>query len=431
MPEGTPNASQNTMAEPPARFLQFTATPGPRFDSDVLFLAGNKLERWRPTTKQVIVLASDVVEFAANDSNMRIGLLQTNNITANGAELFSLSMLDYRTRESTTLLKETSRLHNLKLSPDGQWLSYATLEDQGTVRIISTDGENRSQHIGQCTQMQLRQCGENLAWSPDSRTLLYSDDRGLWRGEVGREEPVLLFSNLLDIKDPRGEQNQVEVGFEDLDWSPAGRYAMAWVQVQESGVRWKGIIDTRVIRVVELPGTYELLSKTTNAIWTQDGGLFLVHGGRTAEHIEPYIQFWSVRPTDQNLLLLESTFRFGPGQLIVQPTEAFGPGDFYPAWLHQLYENVFAFVLSNLASSNTTTLVTFDAHNNVLQPVAELPISFSSISWAPTNTGALVSGQQKELIYTSLNGGEPIDLRSVLGRETCCYSWLPPAPISR
>lgn len=427
---GTPALSPDSIAEPPAKFMEFTRTPGPRFESDVLFLAGDKLERWRPDTKQVIVLANDVVEFAANESNVKIGLLQSNNITANGTQLFSLSVFNYRNKSMVPLLEETSRMYNLKLSPDGQWLSYATLEDQGMLRIISTDGSNRTQQIGQCTQLQRRACGANVAWSPDSRMVLYSDDLGLWRGEVGREDPMQLFPNALEIKDPRGDENPVEVIFEDLDWSPAGRYAMAWVQVRNSGVRWKAVIDTRVVRLAELPGTYELLSRNTNAIWTSDGSLFMVHGGRAAENIQPYAQIWRIRPTDKDLLILEAAFPLKFEDAFVGPAQSVRVSDTSPAWLHQLYENFYAFGLTLPDSVNTLTLVTFDTFNSVLRPIANLPVQSTGIFWSPTYSGVLVTGQQEKLLYIGLDGSQPVDLRPVLGRDTCCFSWLPPAPVS-
>lgn len=410
----------------------FTPTPTlrpPRL-SELLFLSGGRLQRWRPTTKQIIVLAQNVESFSVSADGWDIVLLQSQPIAANGTQLYDLTLLDYNSGQITPLLTGVPRLVNPTISPDGNWVVYTNEEENGSIGLLATDGSIPEVEIGECASTAQPACSASIAWMPDSRSVLWSDMDGLWQASAppaSPPTPAAVLSHTLKITDPGGESTPVDVVYEQLRPSPTGRYVLLTVHPKNSSMRWQAVLDTRRLRLIDLPGTHAYQRRSATAIWTGDEQIFVVYSSDRRQGQGPYVQFWNVVATREDLLLAGRSFPIDSPDLPPIPAEAPETTEFLPYWPTETRSNVYALVVSLLPNLPVSqVLMLLDVRFGSLQTISRLPYDITEVRWSPAGTGALALGSHDQVLYIPITGTPVEDLRPVLGREACCFYWMPP-----
>jgi len=261
------NKQQNTPAIPDSIHAKLT--------SDLLYISDGKLMRWDQMTGFTGMLVDNIVDFSTHHGK-RVALLRTRNITANGVELYDLAYLDFETMQVITLLESIPKPPIFALSPDEGRIAYSTNGTELTIHSVELDSSNKDVELGTCQPGESGLCDE-ITWSQDSLSVLWADSRGVWVSSIKDLTQRKVHPNSVSIQDPVGDEIDVKVTFRDFIWSPQGRYALAEVIPDDSDVRWRCILDTRRLRLVEVPESYKTEGHQTNAIWSQDGSLLVVN----------------------------------------------------------------------------------------------------------------------------------------------------------
>lgn len=423
------DAPATTGATPPTPVVQpaAAASPTPQPVANLLYLSGETLLRWDPLTNRATRLAQGVTQYEPVGSK-QVLLLRSQPVVANGAALFEVSLLDLATRQIAPLLPETPRLHNLAISPNGEWLAYTSLKDGGAVNLLPlTPGEAAPEphNLGLCLQERPADC-TGLAWSGDSRLLLWSDTRGVWLANLEEGTASLATTDRLEVTDPRGGKANIRVSFRDLVWSPAGRFALATVATGSAGVHWQAIVDTRTGRVIEAPGSFGYAQTGARAMWLQSGNLFISEPGLSPD-LPPRFSTWQVVATRNELLLIDKSFELrSPDFPAPAPSEAILSG-YLPAWHAQTGTRLVSFAISLPGSQAAPALFRIDLKHGLLEKLFELPFSPVAVLWSPEGA-ALTLGEQNQVLYAAPDA-ILLDLRPVLGSEAGTFTWLaPPAP---
>ncbi len=184
-----PAASSPATSPVEAPIATATRSSQPSPVSDLIYLATDRLMRWDPLTRHAISLAQNVTGFVASADGQVIILLRPQKITANGAQKFNLDALRLDDQQIITLIDNAMQPGTILASPDGNLVAYTqNLAEGVTIYLLPVEAGNRPQKLGVCQPAPAAECA-SLAWSPDSRDLLWSDAQGLWqvstRGRVG------------------------------------------------------------------------------------------------------------------------------------------------------------------------------------------------------------------------------------------------------
>jgi Tol biopolymer transport system component len=406
-----------------------TTTPLPEMTSDLLYLTDGKLMRWDHVTDYSSLLASGVEKFAVSESGKKVALIKTTNITANGVELFILAILDFDTKQITNLIENAPPLSAISISADGKWIAYTTDAGNANIIVINTDDGEQIFEAGTCTREDDGSCNK-LAWSPDGKNLLWTDDRGIWNFNVESGSSHLLHTNVVRVTDPKGGEGEVSVQFDSLTWSPRGRYVLMEVIPSDSGVRWQGILDTKNGRFAQVPNSFDYSTLDACACWSKDGSLMVGHSGDSAEDRPPYINIWGIVPTHNDLLILEENFeldsQFFPSLSNLDEFEQ----HYFPNWLSQINENKSYFGLTLIDTNSSPLLFELDLRNGTLSEIIVIPYNPIDVLWSPDGVGALIIGKNSEIIFAPFDGSLMRDLHLRLGEDAQDFIWLPPTPRS-
>lgn len=414
--------------------------------SDLLYLSQGNLMRWSPNTDYASVLASRVTDFSVSASGKQILLLRPQQVTGGGKELFKLDLLDLESHQTTTLLAGTARLYRLQISPNGDWVAYTSQDRGGTVSVLPvspaaspTQGTSNSSGNAQLTVSSGVEAGlclpetdldcTSLIWSTNSRELLWTDSRGIWVAQPPRSAAQQVLGNQISVTDPRGGKTDVSVSFDQLSWSPGGRYALAHIAISNSDVHWQAVVDTRMSRLIQLPDTYTLgEEQPSSVVWLPDGRLAVIHPGEPPNETV-LVKIWQVIPTGANPVSLQKTFTIGaanlPGSL---PPEVLNT-PFAPDWLTALDSNTLAVAIVWPDGRAAPQLLTLDLKTGSLDRLNQAPALTQRLLWSPDGSGAILLDEQSRAFYAS---GDDTPLRSLhtrLGEDARRFTWMPPLPV--
>lgn len=385
--------------------------------------------RWDYVTNYTSILANDVVEYSVSADGKRIALFQTTGMAANGVELFNLAVLDFDTKQITTLVDNVPRLHAVSISPDGKWLAYFSNDETNSILVRATNNPDEIIELGSCTPDEEAACKE-ISWSPNSREVVWSDAQGIWYYPFSYRTLNLLVENTVNVTDPNGVESEIRVGFHSLTWSPDGRFVLTKVMPSSTGVRWSGILDTRQGRFIEIEDSTEFSESCSCATWTNDGGLLVGHSGELENHTAPIIKSWKIVPTSNELLVHEETIELDYKELPEIPPEAKVSGNYFLKWLKENKDGSVEFGLTIPDTNFLPLLYSYDPYERILYQVAKLPAITKEIKWSPDGSGALLLGKNSEVFFIFSDGSGFLDLNDQLGAETHSFFWLPPAPRS-
>ncbi len=426
-PQNTPTTAENVVLVTPdpitTRTTQFEET------SDLLFLSGGDLMRWDHVTNFFNVLVENVVDFSVNEGASHIAVLKSANVTHNGKELFHLAVLDLDTKHLHYLLEDTPRLYYISISPDGEWVAYKDEPDNGLIYGIHLDNSQYPHELSACNSADTAKC-DQLGWSPVSSEVLWSDVDGVWMANFEDISVRQVYSNTIQVADPEGGEEEIDVTFNSFDWSPNGRFVLMDIVPSNYGVRWQGILDTGSGRIIQVPETYDFSNQDACATWTENGALLVGHSGGVLDPPLPYLDLWNVIPTSKDILLLEEKIDLNSSIYPALPNQDDLDIHYFPNWLKQSDENQFTFGLCQVGSDTSPILYQLDIDNGDVNEIIVIPYNSMDILWAPDRSGALILGKNKEVIYAPFDGSLMRDLRLLFGEDAAGFKWLPPTPRS-
>lgn len=399
--------------------------------SDLLYISQDRLMRWDHSTGYHGLLADGVVEYAASADGRMILLLRSRRITANGIAAHDLDLLDLQSMQITPVRQGIARPFHMALSPDGQWLAYTREETRGPVVALGIKNPKMDIVLGDCTQLQPGHCGE-LAWSVDSRILLWSEAQGLWASRLEEKSAHLIHSTKVPINDPKGQAMDIDVQFTSLRWSPAGRFALVDIRPVQSHVIWKAILDTLTGRLAQVPDSFITSegaltdAQVSGVLWLQDGSLISASSSDPSHQKPPAIRIWRIMPTNPNMLvggrmiaLYAEDFPFSSSSSKAIPIHCVN-------WLAQQDPQRIFLGVTLANSAAAPVLYSLSLENGRLQTLFPIPPDATGVLWAPDASGVLVIGSRGRTLF--ITATETLDLGDQLGIAPHAFSWLPPAP---
>jgi hypothetical protein len=402
-----------------------TVTNTPHFSSDLLFLSERRLGRWNDVSNDLSLMAPNVTSFASSDNGYKVALLRSRGLVTQDGNLFNLDLMDLQTNHTRTILSDTQQVYRLALSPDGQWIAYTSLEKGGSIYLLATNTNASPIKLGNCTQSDhTLNCDNGPLWSLDNRSLAWSDEQGVWVHTLDSDQTKLAIPGKLEVSDPKGEISHIQVAFNQMAWSPQGRYLKAKISPAGSNVFWQAILDTLTGRVAEVPDTYAQAHVSSTLAWLPDGRLCQIRSSDHQQKQGPIAKLWRVLPTRDDLLLELKSFSLQSNDF---PSVAYNFPELndIPAWLEDIDDQLVSFALFLPEKSQPGILFTMDLQFGTLQKINELPSDTQMILWAPDHTGTLVRDQQGEILFVPRDGSTPRNLVQLLGNDAQEFHWLP------
>ena len=413
-----------------------TETIPPPSTSDLLFLSQRQLLRWDPVTDFVGVLAEGVIDFSVSADGKTIAMLRSKDVTADGEEKYHLDLLDFETKQIKTLLEESPLLYYMKISPDAQWISFYDEEKPGKfygihidnpMNLISADSTSLEPiQIGEC-ESKVEEVTET-AWSPDSKTLLWSDTSGIWILSPGEGKTRQIHNNRVNITNPQNQTSEIEVFFHSLHWSPTGRFAMVTVAPRSSNVSWTGVIDTRTDKLAQVPDSFEVNEWETSVSWMENGDLLVLHVNDPTTQSPPFLKVF--RPYYTNPDLLVEAKRIDLPVDLFQEESVFSKTSLYLDWANQLDDRMSLLGVAQSGASIAPFLLRLDFDLNQFERIFDLPENTREILWSPDVQNALIIGRDQQILLMSLFDGSTRVLSGVLPEDAHDFFWLPPFPRS-
>lgn len=437
--KSTPTITATVTPQP-----SLTPSPPPSTSSDLLYLTRDQLMRWDHVTQYSTLLVDRVRAYSAliepfpayqvpNSPDMAlkkyprlIALLRSHEISANGQELFDLDIFDLDTKTIINLYEEINRIDSMQFSLTGEKLAFIDRRIDDQVYMTGTIAGSQPQFIAKCQRDGEISC-DKVAWSPDGRSLVWSDAEGIWLKDDRSATARKIQSDQVTILDPKNQECKINVSFEIISWAPDSRFLLVKIIPSAQGVQWYSVVDTRMARLIDIPNTADFSTPVSRITWTYDSNILLSYASDPENKQNPYIQLWEVVPTNNELLVAGE--RYDLSQNLGAELQAlFTQNVIYPYWFQQLDANTFRMGLINPEGEHKAQLVEFDITKKILSEIITIPADTENVLWAPDSKGALLFGKHDQLIYASFDTQELFDLYEFIEEDAHSFQWLPTAP---
>ncbi len=448
----TPTSTPVPTIVPPIQLASADALPPiPR---DLLFINAMGLMRWNHQTRQIepVITASETYSvpttFSISADGRRLALARRTRARFYNDQI---ALLDLRTGQLAPLAQfeasetgyGTTELFQMAISPDGNWVGYIRrgtfpvssnrvdeqtepifTQDQdkippaGVLYVMRADMPDRRFELGYCAAERLVGFGsfgcQGFIWGADSRSIAWSDGRGLWAAELGRASASQVVPSV----------GAREIGAWQLHaWSPQGRYVLGRIAQRETAAL--AVVDTHPQFMATFTDTVPSIQAGMAAAWLQDGRLFLVRPGDRRSGAKPAGEIWSVT-TGRNAYL---------GTEVQLTRLAYFPIDVDPANVPvapaQLTDGRLVFALLNASATNYVERGLYVVNPTELKPhkFNGLPPAYDNIPqakifWSPDGAGAIVQGPLGAVLYAPSDGSALYDLTTVVGSNACCFTWI-------
>ncbi len=385
-------------------------------------------------SEQIITPRPSIVwQYSVSADHRRVGVLRlidNNNRDPNRSEL---GVFDLDIEKFISLGKFETIPRWASISPDGQWFVYILPRKISSSNLTRTAGlaTQRNRVLAGCDtgagtifalriddpdqHVEISSSDKNLwrfAWAPDSRTIAWSDEQGIWLASINEPQPRMVAPERSFIV-PNGKLGI----YAPPVWSPDRRYLLALSQERE----WE-IIDTQTGYIGRVPESYNDYFPNANLVWLSDGRLFGVLAGNPSADLLPYGEIWSISSNDEVRLVLEQRF-----EISANP-------NLYPISPYQFEDGVLAFALVSINKENHQESGLFIVDESVYLPRRmsdTLPIRSSEhsmyASWVPNGVGALIHNETGiiQRFFVPVNGAQLSNIPQ-FRRSVCCFTWLLP-----
>jgi len=395
-----------------------------KYSSELLFLSDNNLFIWDHINNSVELLNEHIFEYDVDAKGNKLVLLKSQNMVANGVELYDLIIQDLETSDQVIILDDTPRLYNLSISPNSEWITYNPNQNGGRIIGRNTIGDQVIE-LGFCHQPLNSTC-QPLVWSDDSTEMLWGDQRGMWYMNLDWESPRLITNNRVEVIDPDGNVSEISVTFENFSWSPLGRYALCTIVPSTTATRWYAVVDTRRNRVTEIRDSFQTGTKTKNVSWLLDGSFVVGYNTQLNDNQVLLLDIYRVVPTEGNLLQLINSY---PLQKRIMPTPITNNNQewgYLFDWPEQVLDNQLTFGMLLSDPNTPPILYKYIFDKNYLEIINHIPSYTRMVYWAPDSSGALIVGVNNEIFFSYNTRGTLIDLHQIFGTSAVEFSWLPP-----
>ena len=351
--------------------------------------------------------------------NKTAAILVNKGITANGIEQFLICSILIETREVYKLIDNIPRPSNIRISPDGKWISYVDTHQSRKIVLMPSEQSDSIQTLSICSGSG---CMEEI-WSPDSKFLLWSDTSGIWQLDVTSGEKEHVRSGIVKLSDQSGEQINLPVVYQPIAWSPAGRYASVEIHPERSEVQWVALLDTKTDRMVEIPGTHSYPEDAAVHTWNNDGTLTTVRF--TAEDEEERLEIitYKIVPTHLDLMITTRTKTFvipegltGIDHTSSQSLQLYN--------LHQHPSGEYSLRLVTDSPDSNSWLVELDDQEQAIKVITELPSDSIDILWSLDSKNVIILGRHGEWLIKTDSQDTMKDLRFYLGDNLQDFHWL-------
>lgn len=401
-----------------------TSTSLPEYTSDLLFISDDDLVRWDQLTKTILPLAKNVFDYSSSKDGLRIAMLRPSQITKNGVRLFNLDILDMRTKQINSVVREIGFLSQLSISPDGRWIAYQLESDPTTIWGVEINHPVAQLELGKCLRADSGSCALS-SWAPDGLSLLWQDSLGLWLTKPLKPQSALAASHDMEVLDPKGQKAQINVEYSDFTWSPQGRFGIAQIETQ-AGICWNAVLDTRQGTWIEIPETFDTACPTTSAIgWLDDGRIVAIQPQNAESRSGIRIVLYKLVPTGKEPLVIDQNFNISTQQM---PSVAASANSKLRArWPDQTMGDFLNFGVTTTLG-NDVTLFRVDLKKEELENFSTVHISPGELLWSPDSQGVLIQTEQNNPVFFNWMGKEIVEFDSAVIPPNQNFQWFPPTP---
>jgi len=351
-----------------------------------------------PSGQKVEPFPSDVDQYSITSNGKRIALVRFR--WKGMRQVREIALLDLDTDQLVSLAQLEGRVNWVAISPNGQWVAYVS---SGIVYTLRVGEPDRRIKLGWCGEYECY----GLSWSPDSKTIVWSNEGGVWLAQPEKPGEQLLASDV--VVEIRDEKRAV---YSPPPWSPDSQYLLA--RAVDSRDEWC-VIDTRTSRIGMIPVSSSPYEQNIHLTWISNGRLFVVRNGNIQTGAPPSIEIWRVDRKGSVLLVLERSFL-----LPVSP-------DTLPAAPMELADGRLAFILTNTMDRDhrESGLYVIGMDTGVpVRLIGPLPAGYSAsganADWVSDGSGAIFQDWSiGTTVYISINGS----MGPSVPAGACCFAW--------
>ncbi len=454
------------VAAPPV-IIPATDNQLPTLSQDLIFVNQDGVQYWNHTTNQINTIiaptlgeAPSIVQIverqagpglpigtitalSATNAGQKIAFVRYTGVV-DGQEQYRIDLYDRATAQTIIVVPLVTRLFDMALSVNGEWVAYLVQATEqtahkasglaapipaphlgdgppsATVWVVRTNGLAQSNQVGLCgapvSSDVTVQCMRRLLWSANDQ-LAWADSAGLWMAATDANSATLLAPNT--IVPPTSIK-----AYTPWAWSPSGRYLFTWINHYEGGSQ--AVVDSRSNHVAEVANSFEYVNPGLRLTWLPNDRVALVRPGSLYDKVMPTLEFWSLRDdTDLHLRLdLSVTIPVTIESIPTAPF-AFSNGSIGFAVLNSHQEShqergLFVWDQEQIRRVNTLPL---SAENPAMPGLARLS---GELYWSSDGTGAILQDFDfGYLLYVPTDGTSLYDLRPLMGDSVWGITWLP------
>lgn len=427
LPTITQRPTKIPIAEPLNEFLPEDLPEG--ISSDLVWIEDGSLLRWDTKKNEIINWAGMETESVVQIDNKVIHYqLYLGDELIVALDDGSIGTIDQTNLEFQlkTSVEYQFDYPSYKVSPDGQWLAYATIEEGSDLialygyYLLNLQNAGRPTLLGSCVLHPWTWegwCVPNFVWTDDSSTLTWNGYDGLWTVKPDND-PIFITQH----------QPWPDLGFYykfvPQEWSPKGRYLYALRTGFDGYLVF--LIDTETGRTQWIPEAWAGwgVESSYQLTWLDDGRLLEIFNPHYdwAEH---EIIIYQMVPSGEEILRQQREailpMMLGTVETNSEIVESIKLRDnkiimITDDVIYQRGANLSLreLSLSNLSLSKAKPLITWEDEGYT-----------ESVYW--TNDGNWVfwgNISDGHVAIISVSSGEVIQLDDLFGESSCCFSLL-------
>jgi hypothetical protein len=265
-----------------------------------------------------------------------------------------------------------------------------------------------------------------LAWSPDGRSLGWSDGRGVWVADAVTRAASRVHDLRVQVADPKGQISEYDANFDDLVWSPDGRFILLRATRKDSNVTWRAVLDVRSQKMASAADSFAVDEAESRVAWLAPDRIVVAHASDLTRNTQPFIHIWNVFATNPQLLVSGRQYDLYSDEFPFSSQSSKSIPAHQIDWLSTQIPGKVLFGVKLPATSAQPVLFTLDLTTGAIVKVQTLPQDTDRVAYAPDGSGALVGGPTG-FYFAPLGVDALIDLNRVFSQNARQMQWLNPS----